>query len=261
MKFNHETGRSVEIDGAAIYYEVIGSNDAPPLLLLHGGIGSIEDFNVVLPSLASRFRLIGIDSRGHGRSTLGTQRLTYLRLEQDVIGVLRHLGIDRTAILGFSDGGIVGYRVMSSEVVTVSKLATIGAPCELKPDDPVRAIYAKVTGQSWREKFPASFESYQRLNREPDFDRLIVSAVQMWLDSTTSGYPAETVDRLKGDVLILRGDDDHLFPRQAAVDLANRIGRSAFANIPFAGHVAHEAQPEIVLHVIDEFLRRNSGDC
>ena len=43
MKFNHKTGRTVEIDGAAIYYEIIGNDDAPPLLLLHGGMGSIED--------------------------------------------------------------------------------------------------------------------------------------------------------------------------------------------------------------------------
>jgi pimeloyl-ACP methyl ester carboxylesterase len=260
MMFNHKAGRSVEIDGAAIYYEVTGSDDAaPPLLLLHGGMGSVEDFNVLLPALSAHFRVIGIDSRGHGRSTLGDCELTYQRLEGDVIGVLRHLDIGQTAILGFSDGGIVGYRLMASEAVAVTKLATIGAPCELKADDPVRAIYTKVTGESWRIKFPASYESYQRLNPEPDFGRLVTSSVHMWLDSTPSGYPAEVVDRLKGEVLILRGDDDHLFTRQAAVDLANQIKRSVFANIPFAGHAAHEDQPDIVLHSVVEFLRRTAA--
>ncbi len=257
MKFSHEAGHLIEIDGAAIYYEVIGSEAAPPLLLLHGGAGTIEDFNPLLPSLTSQYHVIGIDSRGHGRSTLGSSGLTYQRLEQDVVEILRHLRIKKTAILGFSDGGIVGYRLMASKAVAVPKLITIGASYELKADDPVRNIYAKITGESWRTKFPASYALYQRLNPEPDFDRFMAVIVDMWLDTTPSGYPAGKIDDIKGDVLIIRGDEDHLFPRQDAVDLVNRIKSSALENIAFAGHAAHEDRPDVVVNSIEIFLKRD----
>jgi pimeloyl-ACP methyl ester carboxylesterase len=144
---------------------------------------------------------------------------------------------------------------MVSKDIPITKLATIGASAELKADDPIREIFAKVTGESWRMKFPASHESYQRLNPEPDFDRLVKSSVHMWLDSTPNGYPGVIIDQLEGNVLILRGDQDHLFSRQAAVDLADRIKRSVFANIAFAGHAAHEDQPDIVLRNVTEFLQ------
>ena len=254
MKFNHETGHSIEIEGAEIYYETIGNKEAPPLLLLHGGVGTIEDFNSLLPSLAAQFHVIGVDSRGHGRSTLGSSGLTYQRLERDVIEILRYLQIDKTAVIGFSDGGIVGYRLMISGAIAVPKLITIGAPCELKTDRSVRSVYAKITGESWRAKFPESYERYQRLNPKPEFECFVEQVIGMGLDSSSSGYPAEKVNNIDGDVLIMRGDEDRLFSRQEAVDLANRINRSALENIAFADHAAHEDRPDAVLSSIDRFL-------
>lgn len=260
MSFNHQSGSTLSIQGAEIYFEIVGNQDAPPLLLLHGGVGSIEDFTPLLPGLADSFRVIAIDSRGHGRSTLGDGPLTYQRLAEDAIQVLRHLQLSRTAVLGFSDGGIVGYRLMASGEITVSKLATIGAAYELRADDPVREIYARVTGESWRKKFPDTYDLYQQLNPEPDFARLITASVKMWLDDTATGYPGDTVDRLSGDVLIMRGDEDQFFPRQAAVDLANRVRGSVLANIAFASHVAYEDQKEIVLLTLREFLKARDAN-
>ena len=62
--FDHNSGVYLECDGAKIYYEVTGNENRPVLLLLHGGFGSIEDFNAILPDLNQRFKIIGIDSRG-----------------------------------------------------------------------------------------------------------------------------------------------------------------------------------------------------
>lgn len=256
MAFNHQTGRSIKIDEAEIYYETCGSQHAPPLLLLHGGGGTIEDFKSLVPSLEKNFYVIGIDSRGHGRSTLGDISLTYQRLEQDVIGVLRHLRIDKTAMLGFSDGGVVGYRLMLSGEVAVPKLVAIGAPYELKNNSRVRNLYAKVTGASWRAKFPATYELYQRLNPEPDFDGFIKESVRRWLDASPTGYPGESIGNINGEVLVIRGDEDPLFSRREAFDLVARIGGSAFANIAFAGHAAHQDRPDVVLGSIDKFLER-----
>ena len=82
--FDHRSGQVLQIDGAIIYVEEIGDPTRFPLVLLHGGIGTMDDFSPVLATLARSFRVIGIDSRGHGRSTLGAEPLTYARLQRDV---------------------------------------------------------------------------------------------------------------------------------------------------------------------------------
>jgi len=154
--FTHRGGEHLTLDSAKIYFEVHGDNAGPPLLFLHGGLGTMRDFNGVLPLLKKRFRLIGIDSRGHGKSTLGTAGLSYQRLALDATGVLRHLGVERCSVVGFSDGGITALRMAAEAGSRIDKLVAIGADKMLKPDDPVRKLLGSVTAESWAKKFPES---------------------------------------------------------------------------------------------------------
>ena len=191
--FDHTSGETLEIDGANIYYEEIGDENSPALLLLHGGFGNLEDFKPLLPDLTKTFRVIGMDSRGQGKSKLGEQALTYERLQKDVERVLEHLNIDTLSILGFSDGGITAYRLASLTSLTIDKLVTIGSRWHLKNTEANREMFLQITGESWREKFPDMYDAYQKLNPEPDFDFLTQSLINMWLDSGPSGYPNDAV--------------------------------------------------------------------
>lgn len=256
--FDHRSGEHLEIDGAKIYYEVCGNKEGPALLFLHGGLGSIEDFNGILPDLSGDFRIVGIDSRGHGKSTLGSGELTYERIQKDVLRVLEHLGIDVVSIIGFSDGGIVAYRLAALTSLRVEKLVTIGGDWQ-PPEDPVREILSRVTGESWRTKFPESYEIYRQHNPEPDFDAFVRSAVKMWLDSAASGYPNEAVRNISCPLLIVRGDDDHLVPLRGVVELRGMVDGSKLLNIPFAAHVAFDDQKDIFLMSLRQFLDGRTG--
>ena len=74
--FNHQDGEYIEIDQASLYYEQQGNMEGPALVFLHGGFGDIETFNAITPRLSQTYRLIAIDSRGQGKSTLGSSRLS-----------------------------------------------------------------------------------------------------------------------------------------------------------------------------------------
>jgi pimeloyl-ACP methyl ester carboxylesterase len=253
--FDHSSGEYVDIDGARIYYEVTGNEDGPALLVLHGGFGNLEDLNSILPDLSKEFRVVGIDNRGQGKSTLGSKALTYERIQKDVERILAYLKIDSLSILGFSDGGITAYRLASLTSLKIEKLVTIGARWHLKNTEPTREIFLKITGESWRNKFPATYDAYQKLNPEPNFDLLVQSLTKMWLDSTASGYPNEAVTNISCPLLIVRGDDDHLLSREAVVELSRSVKGSRLLNIPFAGHVAFEDQKEIFMISLSEFLK------
>lgn len=257
--FDHESGHSLDIDGATLYCEERGDSRGHPLVLLHGGLGSMEDFNRIIPRFGKEFRLIGIDSRGHGKSTLGPVGLSYARLEQDLHRMVQHLRLREFSLIGFSDGGIVAYRLASRGLFKIRRLVTIGARWELRSNDPVRDILSKVTSDSWRRKFPDTCAAYQRLNPQPDFDRLVPAVVAMWLDSSASGYPGKTVDDISCDLLIVRGQRDHLVSMQAAAELAGRVGNSRLLEIPEAGHAAFDDRPDAFMQALDEFLKATGG--
>lgn len=253
--FAHRAGEYLEIDGARIYYEISGHKDGPVLLLLHGGFGNLEDFNPILPDLKRESRLIGIDSRGQGKSTLGSKPLSYEQIQNDVERVLEQLQVDTLSIIGFSDGGIVAYRLAALTSLTIEKLVTIGSRWHLKNTEPTRGLFQKITGESWRAKFPATYSAYLKLNPEPDFDYLAEAVIKMWLDANSSGYPDEAVKNISCPLLIVRGDDDHLLSREAVVELSALVKTSKLLNIPFAGHAAFADQEEIFMIGLNEFLQ------
>jgi pimeloyl-ACP methyl ester carboxylesterase len=160
------------------------------------------------------------------------------------------------SIIGFSDGGITAYRLASLTSMNVEKLVTVGSRWHLKNTEPTRERFLKITGESWRKKFPATDDAYQKLNPEPDFDFLTQSLVKMWLDPNSSGYPNEAVKNISCPLLIVRGDEDHLLSREAAIELSGLVENSRLLNIPFAGHVAFEEQKEIFMISLNEFLKR-----
>lgn len=253
--FNHRDGEHLQIDGARIYYEQQGKQDGPALVFLHGGLGDVETFNTITPHLGKTYRLIGIDSRGQGRSTLGILPLTYKRIQQDVETVIRHLALTSVSIIGHSDGGIAALRLATSKTFKIDKLVTIGAHWALQADDPTREIYTGITAVAWQEMFPHSGERYQALNPEPDFGKLVDTVRQLWLDSSQDGYPGETVRDIGASLLVVRGDEDQLVSRAHAVELADRVQGARLLNVPFADHSAHEDRPEWLLPILDAFLQ------
>lgn len=253
--FNHQDGQYLEIDGAQIYVETKGLESGPPLVFLHGGLGSIADFEQLLPLLQDRFRLIGMDSRGQGRSTMGNAPLTYERMAQDVRAVLRHLNPGPATLIGHSDGGIIALRLAVAHAPEVSGIVTIGAHWQLAQNDPTRALLARVTPESWRHMFPDSHAQYNAHNPEPDFERITRDVVHLWLDAGADGYPGETVREITCPLLIIRGDEDRLVSRENTFELAERVPGAQLLNLPFAGHSVQDDQPAQLAWALQNFLK------
>lgn len=253
-RFTHCSGQYLQIGDARLYFEVVGDPAGKPLVLLHGGLGTLTDFNAILDKLPKQFHFIGIDFRGHGKSTLGSAPLTYRQYQEDVERILDHLGVRSCALLGFSDGGIVAYRIAAKTPAKIEALVTIGAEWKLEADGPVFEMLDGLTADMWIEMFPDSVEYYKAVNPAPDFDALVKAVAALWTDQTTTGYPDAEIVGITAPSLIVRGDGDHLFSLNEAVELCERIEGASFFNVPFAGHEVHKDAPELFLAVVNSFL-------
>lgn len=250
---NHQSGEFLHLDDARIYYEITGVPQGHPILLLHGGLGSLEDFSPIVNLISSAFHVVAVDMRGHGRSTLGTKPLTYQQHHADIQSLIAHLGLKDYSLLGFSDGGIVAYRIAAKNPA-VSALVTIGAQWRISPQDPSFEILGGVTPAMWTEMFPDAPQKYGSLNPQGDFNALVEACVALWTDLSPTGYPQDAVSQIECPALILRGDGDFLLSLVEAAEMQARISGSSFGNIPFAGHAAIADAPEIVGKMIQDFL-------
>jgi len=252
--FTHNSGQSIGTGGANIYYEEIGNTDKPALLMLHGGYESIENLNPMTTYLSDDFRIIGIDSRGHGKSTLGNKKLTYEQLQFDAETILKHLKINIVNIIGFSDGGIVACRIAANKNIKVNKLVTIGSSWKNDDIEAVEDILKTITPETAKEYFPENVKDYYRLNPDQNFDALNQFVIAMETDKTKTGHPNEKVKNISAETLLIRGDNDFLISAESLAELKIKIKGSSFLNVPFAEHVAHEEQPQVIEIILKQFF-------
>jgi hypothetical protein len=90
------------INGINIWYATFGKGE--PVLLLHGGLANSNYWGNQVPGLAQKYRVVVMDSRGHGRSTHDGRPYGYDLMASDVIGLMDFLKLPRAAIVGWSDG-------------------------------------------------------------------------------------------------------------------------------------------------------------
>jgi pimeloyl-ACP methyl ester carboxylesterase len=98
----------------------------PPVVLLHGGLANSDYFGNQARALAQAYRVILVDSRGHGRSTRGRRPFGYDLMADDVVALLDTLKIDKAAILGWSDGAIIGLDLAMRHPERVSRVFAFG---------------------------------------------------------------------------------------------------------------------------------------
>lgn len=254
-QFYDQLGFRLSTNQAEIYYECLGDPKKDSVVLLHGGMADMTSFNALIPYLADYY-VIAIDSRGHGRSTLGGEPLSYRQLQLDVQDVIEALNLKNCTIIGHSDGGIVALRLAAARLASIKQIITIGAGWRLMDDDPVKDIYESITAQGWLDKFPQAEQSYRAINPQPDFTRLVNEVRAMWLDVSSNGYPNEAIAQIECPVLVCRGDDDFLVSLSHTQEIVDRVQSAALFNVPYATHVVHEERPEWLALVFKDFIDR-----
>jgi pimeloyl-ACP methyl ester carboxylesterase len=111
------------VNGIELGYQVVGEGE--PLILLHGGFGSVEMFGPNVGLLAAGRHVIGVDLQSHGRSPAADRPMRFEAMADDIAALIRSLGLERAAIMGFSLGGAVGLRTAIQHPDVVERLVLV----------------------------------------------------------------------------------------------------------------------------------------
>jgi pimeloyl-ACP methyl ester carboxylesterase len=112
-----------KVNGLSLYYEEHGSGE--PLVLLHGGISAGEMFGAILPALAAERRVITVDLQGHGGTADVDRPLLPETMADDIAALIRHLGVERADVMGYSLGGTVALRTAIQHPQVVRRLVLV----------------------------------------------------------------------------------------------------------------------------------------
>jgi pimeloyl-ACP methyl ester carboxylesterase len=109
-----------------MYYETYGKGQ--PLILLHGGLGMISMYEPILPTLVASRQVIGVELQGHGHTADVDHPFSFEQMADDVAALIKHLGLDKTDIFGYSLGGGVALQTAIRHPELIRKLVLVLTP-------------------------------------------------------------------------------------------------------------------------------------
>src|ERR1700694_783657 len=112
-----------QVNGIELAYQDLGTGS--PLVLLHGGFGSVEMFGPNVELLVAGRRVIGVDLQSHGRSPVADRPMRFETMADDIAALIKHLKLERAAVMGFSLGGAVAVRTAIQHPELVGRLVLV----------------------------------------------------------------------------------------------------------------------------------------
>ena len=247
-----ETTGTAAVDGIALFYATLGASegDAPPVLLLHGGLANSDYWSHQVEVLKAHHRVILVDSRGHGRSTRDARPFGYDLMADDVVALLDWLHVPRADVVGWSDGGILGLDLAMRHPTRVGKVFAFAAnsvTAGVKPDVEHDPTFARFIARAGAE--------YARLSPTPnEYDAFLAQIGHMW-DSQPNWSDAD-LKRVTAPVVIADGDHDEAIFRAHTEYLAATIPGAGLLILPNASHFAFLQDPALFNAALLDFLDR-----
>lgn len=215
------TGRYADVNGIKLYYEVQGSGR--PLVLLHGGLGAIEMFGANLPVLAKGRQLIAVDLQGHGRTADIDRPVSVELMADDIAALIKHLGLPRADIMGYSLGGGVALLTAIRHPEVVDRLIVVSTPFRRNAFYPdILSQQAQVTAAAAEGmKQTPMYQLYSSIAPRPeDWPRLLAKMG----DAMRKDFDfSKGVAKIQATTLIVAADAD-IFPPAHAVEMFALLG-------------------------------------
>ncbi|CAH7681783.1 Alpha/Beta hydrolase protein [Phakopsora pachyrhizi] len=239
------TGKSVLINGADIWYAEFGNvhSKEVPVLLLHGGLGNSDYYGSLIPLISRERRIIAMDTRGHGRSTMDERKLTFELYASDATGLLKHLDIQKAAFVGWSHAGVGTIAAMMGPKTSsfVERAFLYGAYSNVKANSETytdEAIFKKF--------YYRAISEYKRYQPDGDLEGFITALIT--LDSSLPLYTASDLAKIKlgNKVTICFGEHDEAIKHSEFENLSKMIVGSKKVIIKNASHFGIIQNPEAV---------------
>ncbi len=243
------------VNGTNIYYEVHGEGE--PLVMIMGFGGGHSGWYFQLREFRKHYRVIIFDNRGIGKSDAVTKPYTIKTMAQDTVGLMDHLGIQKSHMLGMSLGSLVAQEIAIERPERVDKLvlacASIGETQEDDMHERMVKAFKVREGPDGVDLRSVNFEDaidtvialsfnrrlYRMLLRPLSKVYVKMTGVEGHVRQIEAVQGYKTVDRLhriKAPTLVLTGTEDNIVPPKYSEQIASLIPNAKLVRIEGGSH-------------------------
>ncbi len=257
-------------DKVRLYWRADGDEGKPPLLLLNSLGTDHAMWDGVMPLLTRDFRVLRMDTRGHGASDAPKGDYTLSMLAQDALAVLDAAGVARAHVCGLSMGGMTALELAIEHPERVEKIVGANTSAQMSPDlMRERAALVRQKGmQAVIDAVLGRFFTQGFLDRKPP---LLGSTRATALATDPEGYAAccmaiagmkikDKLARVKAPLLVINGAQDVSTPPAEHGERIATAVAGATSVMLDAAHLSAVEQPEAFGGAVLAFLAGAKGD-
>lgn len=233
-------------DGAQVWFASFGAG--PAVLLLHGGMGNSNNFGHQVPALiAAGYRVVVIDSRGHGRSSWDGGAFFYAQFAGDAFAVLDRLEIDSVAVVGWSDGACTGLAMAKAAPERVAGVFFFA--CNVDASGTLPFEFTETIGKC----LARHQKDYAVLAPQPwRFDEM--SEKLQVMQGSQPDYSAEDLRAIGVPVTVAQSERDEFIRAEHARYIAETVPGARYVEMQGVSHFAPVQRPGLFNGVVLEFL-------
>ncbi len=265
--------QTLMLNGLRLRFLERGPVGGRPMVFLHGTGDNARTWDLIAPDLASCFRVIALDQRGHGKSSWAVPpayRCGDYML--DLAAVIDSLGLEGMILLGHSMGALHASLYAALNPGRVSALIHVDIePC---PPDWNRkyllGLYKNLPGSyASPEDFMAEIAKNSPYARKEHIQHLAANSLEQKEGRWYRTYDREILARfdhydllgnlsdIRCPALVIRGAESRVLGRQAAQEMAGAIPAGEMVEIPRATHPAHLDNPDGFREAVMGFLKKH----
>jgi pimeloyl-ACP methyl ester carboxylesterase len=234
------------VNGIRIWYASFGRG--APVLMLHGGLANANYWGNQVRGLQRNYQIVVMDSRGHGRSTRDGRPFGYDLMAADVIGLMDFLKIRKAAIVGWSDGAIIGLDIAMHDPARVSKLFAFAANSD--PSGVADIAHSPV----FNAYIARAAKEYEKLSPTPgQYQAFLAQITKMW--ETQPNWTAADLHHIAVPVWIVDADHDEAIKRENTEFMAANIRDAGLLLQPQVSHFSFLQDPEQFTSDVWHFLQ------
>lgn len=247
-----DTARShyMTIDDVRLRYKVWGKGEV--VILLHGAMEYWKEWERQIPALAKEFKVIAIDTRGHGESSFTDRELTYDLFANDILQFMDKMHLDSADVVGFGDGGIIGMEMAMKQPNRIHKLIAIGSNISPDTNAVYKAVLDKVQGWDF-DKMAFYLQVKFKENPNPKLLPALAKRMQKLL-LTQPHLTLDDLGHIQCPTLIMAGDHD--FIKLSHIDyIFNNLPNGYLSIIPAGTHYCIKEKYNLVNAAIIDFIK------
>ncbi len=224
------------------------------LLLLHGALGAVDQFDRLAPLLTADFEVHRLDFEGHGQTPLRHETFHCDYFVTNVSDYLRQQDLDQIDIFGYSLGGYVACALAKVEPARVRRIVTLATKF-LWDESVVKREVAYLDAETIKTKVPKFADMLARRHPAEGWEKVIACTRDLlWSNTETGGLTPEFMATLAQPIRVMVGDQDQTVGVAESLAICQALSQGEFEVLPRTIHPFEKVSPERVAFSLQEFL-------